>query len=189
MHQVRIRQAIGTGWRKFMQRPWYLFGLTLAVMVLFALASGDMIVAALAYIIFGGYLALAFRHYDGEKVVFDDLFSLDSRWISFAFLALIKGMLILAGFICFIIPGIYLSVRWMFAEYLVIDRGMKPLQALRASSTMTAGNRWKLFGFTLVAILVMLLGFVALIFGVFVSTAVVVFATIKLYRDLVGKLD
>lgn len=168
-----------------MRRPWYLLGLSLAFSALFVFSFGNAFVTALAYIVYGGYLTLLIRHLHHEQVVFDDLFTVtDFRFVSFAFLALIKAFFIILGFICFIIPGMYLAVRWMFAEILVVDQGMRPLEALRASSQLTEGVRFKLFLFSLLMILAMLIGVVFLVIGVFVAINVSLFAYITLYEEL-----
>ncbi len=185
MKTVQIRGSLKEGWRLFTQRGWYFIGLFLAFVGLFIFTAGDSaVITALSYILYGGYLALMLNHARGRKVVFDDLFSIDARWISFAFLGLIKGLLILAGFLLFIVPGIYLSVRWMFAELLVIDKGLRPLEALKASSELTKGYRWKLFLFTLVMVLLIILGFLALGIGAVVASIVSMFAVIKIYFTL-----
>ena len=124
------------------------------------------------------------KHYNGEHVVFDDFFNLDSRWISFAFLGVIKSSIILLGFICFIIPGIYLAMRFMFAELLVVEKGMRPIEALRASSEMTKGKGWGLILFMLVSVALIMLGFFVFLIGAVIAGVVVSFATIRLYRDL-----
>lgn len=183
--EIKIGEVIKVGWSNFRKRPWYLLGLTLAVAALFVLGSSqNAMVTALAYIVYGGYLFVLIKHFRGEEIVFDDLFSLDSRWISFAFLGLIKGILITLGFVLFIIPGIYLSIRWMFAGLLVIDQNMKPLQALRASSEMTMGNKWKLLGFSIVSLILFILGLLFIGIGAVIAGIVVTFAVIKLYTDL-----
>jgi hypothetical protein len=184
MKSFSISNALGVGWQSFKRRPWYLLGLALAVFALFALSIGNAVVTALAYILYSGYIAVLIRHYRGETIVFDDLFTLDNRWISFAFMGLIKGILIFLGFVCFILPGIYLAVRWMFAEFYVINEGMRPMEALRASSALTKGHWWHLFGFSLVVILLLILGLFALIVGVIVVSVVVFIATFKIYEDL-----
>ncbi len=185
MKAVDIRGSLKEGWKLFTQRGWYFIGLFLAFVVLFILTAGDSaVVTALSYILYGGYFALLLKHARGERVVFDDLFSIDSRWISFAFLGLIKTVLILIGFLLLIIPGIYLSVRWMFAELLVIDKGLRPLEALKASSELTKGYRWKLFLFSLVMTVLILVGFLALGIGAVVASIVSMFAIIKIYFTL-----
>lgn len=184
MKTVRIRESLGAGWKSFKRRPWYLFGLSLAVLGMFVLALGDAVVTAVAYILYGGYLAMLIRHYKGEQVEFDDLFTIDNRWIYFTFLGLIKGLLILVGLVLFIVPGVYLAIRWMFAEFYVINEGMKPMEALRASSALTEGHRWKLFGFSLVVLLMHLAGLIVFVVGIVVAYTVALIATYKLYEDL-----
>lgn len=186
MKTVNIRSSLGIGWQQFKRRPWYLLGLTLATFGLFVMtASQNAAVTALSYILYGGYVALLLKHFAGEHVRFDDLFDLvDKRWIYFAFLAAVKGVLILLGFLCFIIPGIYLAVRWMFAEVLVIDKGLRPLEALKASSELTAGVRWKLFWYSVVVGLLIFVSLFALIIGAVVAGIVVQFATIAIYKHL-----
>lgn len=185
MKKVKIGEAIQTGWSVFMKRPWYLFGLALAVMGLFAATSSQALAAALAYIVYGGFTGVLIKHYNGEAIVFDDVFTIDTqKWISFAFLAVIQAIFIILGFICFIIPGVYLAVRWMFAGLLVIDKGLRPMEALKASSKLTEGVRWKLFLFSLAMLPLFVLGFLFFIVGFAVAMLVCIFATIKIYKDL-----
>ena len=186
MKKVHIRESLKVGWGLFMKRPWYLLGLVIAFVLLFvATGSQGALVTALAYVVNAGYLALLLRHYAGETVVFDDLFSVDQqKWISFAFLALIKGVAIVLGLVFFIIPGVYLAVRWTFAELYVIDKGMRPLEALKASSELTKGVRWKIFLFMGVSIALIVIGVLFLFIGALVASIVILFATIKIYKDL-----
>lgn len=185
MTNVKIREAFKTGWDNFMRRPWYLLGITIAMYAMFFFCTSQYIlVTALAYILYGGYIAMFIKHYDHQQIVFDDLFSLDNRWISFAFMGLIKMLLIIAGLLLFVLPGVYLAVRFMFAELLVIDQNMRPLQALRQSAAMTKGHFWKLFLFGVMCVVLTLIGLLALGIGAAVAMTVVTFAAIRIYRDL-----
>jgi uncharacterized membrane protein len=184
MNELSIRAALGSAWSHFEKRPWYLFGLTAAAIGLSAFAAGEAVAAALSYIIFGGYLALLLRHARNEHVVFDDLFDIDRRWIYFAFGSVIKTVLILLGLLLFIVPGVYLAVRWMFSELYIIDKGMRPLEALKASSELTAGYRGKLFLYVLLAIVITLLSALLAIIGVFAAIALLNLTTIMLFWKL-----
>lgn len=186
MKSVAIGQALSAGWQQFTRRPWYLLGVTLATLALFILtASADSAVTALSYIVYGGFVALLLKHFAGDHVMFDDLFDLvDKRWIYFAFLGIVKGILIFLGFLCFVIPGVYLAVRWMFAELLVVDKGLRPMEALRASSEMTKGVWWKLFLYTIVVGLLVVLGAFVFLIGAVVAAVVAQLATIAIYRNL-----
>jgi len=183
-HNIRIGDAIRGGWEHFTRRGWYLFGLTGAVVIIAAMVIGNAIATALYSIVIAGYVALLLKHARQEDVVFDDLFCIDRRWIYFAFGTIIKGLLITVGLVFFIVPGVYLAVRWMFSELYIIDKGMRPIEALRASSELTAGYRWKLFLYVLVAVLIGIAGMLAFGIGIIVSIAVVNLATIMLFWKL-----
>lgn len=180
-----IKESLGVGWRKFMERPWYLFGIALAVSGLFlAVSSESAMFTALAYVLYAGYLAFLFKHFNTGGVSFDELFDADKRWIYFAFLAVIKGFLLLLGFLLLIVPGIYLAVRWMFAEFYVVEKGMRPLEALRASSELTKGHRWKLFWFSLIATVLLILSLLLLVVGILPASLVLTFAMMHIYYAL-----
>ncbi len=212
MKKVHIREAINTGWSDFKRRPWYLLGLTVATFALMTIISSDSAaVITLAYILFGGYIAVLLKHADGEAIVFDDLFDIvDKRWIYFAFMGVIKMVLITLGMFLLVVPGIYMAIRWTFSELLVLDKGLRPLEALRASSDLTEGVRWKMFLFLIPAGLVVGLSIAAMIASVWnllqdsgvvidtvsvvavplalvimvVTTVVYQLAVIKVYKDV-----
>lgn len=184
MKTISIRQAVREGWTQFLKRPGYLFVLSVSVFGLFIMASAqNAAYTALGAILYAGYLTLLLRHMRGQPFSFDDLFVVDNRWIYFAFLLMIKGFFILLGLVLFVVPGVYLALKWSFAELLVIDKGMRPMEALRASSEMTQGIRFKLLLFTVVAILITFVGLLALVVGVIVSGTVVALAGIHLYTQ------
>lgn len=186
MKHILIGQALNDGWKQFTRRPWYLIGIVVSIFVLFVVTAGNnSAVTALSYIVYGGFVALLLRHSNGDNIVFDDLFDVvDKRWIYFAFLGIIKNLLIVLGLLFFIVPGVYLAIRWMFAELLVIDKGLRPMEALKASSEMTEGVRGQLFLYALASLALMLLGLLALGIGAVVAGIVIQLASIRLYKDL-----
>ena len=189
MKQVMIRAAIVAGWETFMRRPWYLFGLSLAFFGLFVVSIGEAAITAFAAVLYGGYIAMMIKHFHGSKIEFDDMFVIQDRWVYYAGLTIIKTFFIILGLLCFIVPGVYLSIRWMFAEILVIDQNMKPLEALKASSKLSEGVRGKLFWMSVVMILLTFLGLAFFIVGAIAMSIVVTFAYIKIYEDLKPKLS
>jgi lipoprotein-releasing system permease protein len=92
-------------------------------------------------------------------------------------LAVTVGMLFLA-------PGILLQLGLSLTEYFVVDRGMPPLQALRASWDATVGKKGRLFLYRLAAGLLLLAGVLAVGVGAVVAWSVVSigFAVIYLGR-------
>lgn len=68
-----------------------------------------------------------------------------SLWPRFVLLAGIGTLAIMLGISLFILPGLWLMVRLVFADYLLVLRGLTPLQALHASLQLTDGHFWPIF--------------------------------------------
>lgn len=63
-------------------------------------------------------------------------------WPSFALLAGLTTVAILLGASLLVLPGLWVMVKLAFAEYLLVLRGMQPLQALQASFRLSNGYFW-----------------------------------------------
>lgn len=71
---------------------------------------------------------------------------------SLFFVSLIEQMMMLGGFLLFIIPGLYIIARTVVSDAAVMAEGISnPIRAIARSFQMTAGLGWQVFG--LVAIL------------------------------------
>ncbi|MET0125897.1 hypothetical protein [Pseudomonas caspiana] len=70
-----------------------------------------------------------------------DLLAMALRmWPTFAVLSALSTLLIMFGLSLFIVPGIWVMVKLVFAEYLLVLRGLTPLMAMRASFEMSNGH-------------------------------------------------
>jgi uncharacterized membrane protein len=105
-----------------------------------------------------------------------------------AFLAqLITGILVGLGLLCLIVPGIILALMWMFTYPVIAETGLGFWEAMRESSRLTEGYRWRLFLLALACFLVAVLGFLVFCLGVFVALAVDFTALAMAFRFLQAK--
>ena len=65
--------------------------------------------------------------------------------LSFFWVSFLKSLIILGGFLLFIIPGIIWAVKYGFAPLAVILENRKGISALRRSAELTKGYRWPIF--------------------------------------------
>ena len=106
----------------------------------------------------------------GEKIEIKDMFSVFERNYWNAVLAnIVVGVIIIFGFVMLIVPGIIFAVRLAFVSYLVIDRKMEALEAIKTSWKMTSGHGWHIFWMALLAIPIALLGLIMIGVGVIIS--------------------
>lgn len=168
---------------------------------------------ALTLVVDIGFMKITLKAYDNEQTDFPDLFryyDLSPRYflctvlyfILIFVVALIPGiiafnvfdlteradnlnvleMLIIA--ILFILPITYVSLRFYFFSYFIIDQEAGPIESLKRSAQLTKGQLWPLFLLFLAVLGVILLGVVALFVGLFVAYPVSTLATTYVYRKL-----
>lgn len=117
---------------------------------------------------------------------FTSVANLSLKYIAAQFLLM---FIVLGGFLLFIVPGIIFSLKFMFAPYLVIDKGMGPIEALKASSKITDGIKWDLVGFLGAAVVLMYSGILALFVGLIITIPVATVSYILLYNRAVKRLE
>lgn len=88
--------------------------------------------------------------------------------------------IVLAALLCII----YVSIRLMFAKYIVLDGATGVVAAIKQSWNLTSGNIWTIVKLGLLSLLVALLGTIALLVGLLVAVPVVALAYAYLYVEL-----
>lgn len=99
----------------------------------------------------------------------------------------VVGILVLIGLLCFIIPGIYLSLAFAPVIYVVLDQKLGPVDAVQRCWNLTKGNRGRLFLFGVASFGINLLGILALGIGVLVTAPFTWLAMADVYRQLAEK--
>jgi uncharacterized membrane protein len=87
-----------------------------------------------------------------------------------------------------IIPGIILSIRLGFFDYLIVDKDSKIIESLKRSWEITKGNVWNLFLLYILLGLINILGVFILIVGLFWSIPTTTIAKTFVYRKLSSEL-
>ena len=86
------------------------------------------------------------------------------------------------------IPVIVISLGLSMAEFYVVDQGMGPVQALKASWSVTSGQKGKIFLLGLISVGVILLGYLACCIGVFAAMPTIQVANAMVYCALSGTI-
>jgi hypothetical protein len=102
----------------------------------------ELLVGLLFYPLYTGALILFLdARTRSEQPRKRDLMAMALRlWPTFAVLSALSTLLIMFGLSMFIIPGIWVMVKLVFSEYLLVLRGMPPLAAMRESIKLTQGH-------------------------------------------------
>ena len=97
---------------------------------------------------------------------------------------LVTTVIIVIGFMALIVPGIYFACRLAFVPYLVVERKMDVVPALRESWDLSQGKAGKVFLMGLIAIPIALLGLMMCGVGILFSLVWIHAAFASLYVAL-----
>jgi uncharacterized membrane protein len=102
----------------------------------------------------------------GDKLEIKDMFEVFQNYWHAVLANLLVGVIIVIGFFLLIVPGIIFACRLAFVPYLVVDRKMQTIDAVKESWRLTRGHANKVFLIGLLAIPIALAGFICLIIGI-----------------------
>ena len=136
-----------------------------------------------------GLIKIALKFYKNEEPEISDIFSeyrLVLKYLLASFIyVLISGL----GFFLLVIPGIIFSIRFWFFGYLIVDKNLGVIESLKKSWEITKGNTFNLFVFFVLLALINILGFLALVVGLFLSIPTSLMAQAFVYRKLSESLE
>lgn len=111
-----------------------------------------------------GIMMLAIRYSRGEQPTFQSIFNYYHLVGKLSLAALMIYIMTVIGFLLFILPGIYLSIAYIFTLPLIADRGMDVWEAMELSRKAVTKHWFKVFGLFLLLSITMALG--ALVLGI-----------------------
>jgi predicted Ser/Thr protein kinase len=182
-----IGSCLRRGWALVVSDFWPIVGITALMILLVQAACSTAIGIVAGGPLMGGLWLYLLKRARGEPASVETAFS--GFHIAFAnlFLAgLVTWMLIILGFICFIIPGLYLAVAWMFTLVLVIDKRLDFWTAMELSRKMVTKHWWKFFGFWFVLLLMKVGGALFCGIGIFLAAPIALAAAVFAYEDIFG---
>ncbi len=190
--------AIVFGWEKFKENAPFLIGVFLimgAVSFLFDAANKLEISAFMLFIVgvLGfvistilqmGVTRIVLNIHDGREVSFNNLIGETSLLVKFILAQILTMIAVFAGLILFIVPGIIAAIGLFFVPYVVIDKKLGPIEAIKESWRLTKGHKWNVFFFSLLFVLINLLGMLAFMVGLLVTMPITFLAAVYAYRWL-----
>lgn len=112
-----------------------------------------------------GIMMLAINYSRGEKIAFQSIFNYYHLTGKLALAGLLIYIMTVIGFILFILPGIYLSIAYIFTLPLIADKGMDVWDAMELSRKMVTKHWFKIFGLFFLLSIFMALGVLTLGIG------------------------
>lgn len=131
-----------------------------------------------------GLIRIQLNTIDDKPAEFAQLFNSENVFWTYFGASILYGLIILGGILLLIIPGIYWAIKYQFTLNLVVDKKLKPVEALKESGKITQGHKWWLLGFGIILGLINLATIFTLFLGLVITIPVTVMAHMYVYRKL-----
>jgi uncharacterized membrane protein len=148
----------------------------------------NQVVGLLLTPLLAGQMLIGIRRAAGSPISINQITSQLGRAAPLIVTSLLVSVLTFLGTLLLIIPGIYLSVAYMLAIPLVMERGLSPWQAMEASRKAITQHWFKVFGLLLTLGLIILLSAIPLGIGLIWTLPLTVICMGILYRTIFGVL-
>ncbi len=116
-----------------------------------------------------GWVRIGLAFCDGYKPTVGMLFNFHGCFWRFLGVLLLFYLIIAAGIVLLVVPAMIWGVKYSMAMFFVIDKGLGPIEALKASARATNGMKWHWLGLMMVSSFVMMLGLMCLYVGGIIS--------------------
>lgn len=193
MQKLSVRECLRFGWSSFKANPWMFVGTTALIAVIQILIGsiqdaldflGALISLVLSTLLYTGILHMYLKaHDDPKSIKVNDLWNPAPFW-HYLGLSLLLLVIVGLGLILLIVPGIILALVFFASGYLVVDKRLNPIQALKESARLTKGNRWKIFLLGLSIAVLMIIGMIPLFLGLLVTAPIAAMASVHAYKQL-----
>ena len=198
---LNIGDCLRRGWELVKSDFWPIVGVTALVLALVWAASSSepmfnykregfhattsLLGVLLGGPLMGGLYLFFLKKIRGQPARVETAFAgFSSCFVQLFLASFVSHVLLGMGFLCLVLPFIYLLVAWIFTLPLVIDKHIEFWPAMQLSRKTVSKHWWKLLGFGIVLVLFNLLGVLLLCVGVFFTFPISLAALMYAYEDI-----
>lgn len=195
---VKAGALIGQAWETVKANLGLLIGVVIIVMAIgfipsvaqnFTDKAGVLFLIQIAGMILNlwislGVIKIALNLVKNKPVTFNTLFQQGKYLLDFIVATIVYDLIILGGLILLIVPGIIWAIKFQFFPYFIVEKNLSPIEALKASSKITYGDKWNLLILGIVLGLLNLAGVLALGVGLLITYPITILAMAYAYIHL-----
>ena len=148
------------------------------MLAVIAIAYGLLIMGPVNYGFNFAYLKAA----RGDKLEIKDIFAAFQNYWNAVLASLLVLVIVAIGFVLIIVPGVIFACKLVFTPYLVVDRKMEVIEAIKTSWRMTGGYAWKVFLIFLLGIPISIAGLICFGVGIIIAIMWITLAFASLYH-------
>jgi len=196
MEKFTIKEVLSFGFAKAKKHFWYLTAILLMSLVLsgiinaiskdegFVLSSISTLIGFIIEILL---MKITLNILSDERVSWGGIKNIWPTWrvyVNYIWGSILYGLIFIGGLILLIVPGIIWGLKYSQYAYLIVDKNMGPIEALKESGKITQGVKGKILLLILSSIGVVILGCLALVVGLLWAIPTAAIAWAYVYRKL-----
>lgn len=131
-----------------------------------------------------GYMRFQLQAIDNKELSANSFCTKLDIYLQYFLTTLCYGIIVCAGTMLCVLPGIYLAIRLLLAPYYVIDRQMDCMTAIKTCWNDMSGQWWMLLLALLLFLLINIGGFMACCVGLLVTQPITELASALIYRSI-----
>lgn len=150
-----ISDCLKRGWASGRAHFWSLLGVSLLIGLCAGVLGAIPLVGPLCSLLltgvfYGGLYYYCLQKVRGEPVELGDAFSgFTVGFVQLMLASVVCILLTLIGFVCLILPGIYLGVAWIFAYLVIREKGLPFWDGMELCRRVVTAQWWRVFGLLL----------------------------------------
>lgn len=157
-----LGEILNFGWKRFTEHWSFLLGFSIVSLLIqfsgaylislipsehiYGLIASQIALSLVGMVITLGGIKVCLDVADRKTPSWSSLFSQWKQVFQYLIAAFLFFLTVLLGTLLFVIPGIVWLFKYMFFPYVIVERGLGPIAALKESSKLTDGSKWDLFG-------------------------------------------
>jgi len=146
----------------------------------------QLVIMAVMYPFMAGILMLGIERSVDLPLSYKSVFTYFAYTLPLLGVAVLMSVLVTIGFILLIIPGVYLSLAYMFAVPLVVEKNLGIWEAMETSRKAVTSHWFKLFFLFLIMSIILIISALPFGIGLIWTYPMMVAMMGVMYRDIFG---
>ncbi len=188
-YEIAISNWISTGWQIFKKNAALsiafavVAGITISLLTSIIPGSGLLV----QFPVLAGFIVASLLFFKNENAEFKDYLCGFRHFLPLLVFTIVSTIFIFIGFLLLIVPGIYLSIAYLFAPFLIVDKNIDFWPAMELSRKMINKHFPGMFGFAVVVSLIVLAGCIPVFLGLFITIPLAMSIMTAAYVDIFRK--
>jgi len=184
-YQIKISSWFSSGWEIFKKNAGVSIAFAVVAGILYLLLRSIPFAGLLVwYPIIAGFIIVSLLSFRNQTIEFKNYLWGFRHFFPLLVFTIVSTIFIFIGFLLLIVPGIYLSVAYLFAPCLIVEKNIDFWPAMEISRKKVNKHWFGMFGFSIVIIILNIIGCLPFFVGLFITIPLSTCIITVAYKDI-----